>query len=184
MESQEIWKDMEGFEGFYRISNMGRVFSIKTSKIRATSVNNSGYETIHLYKNACHKSATVHRLVALAFVPNHNNYSEINHLNENKLDNRADNLEWCSRRYNQVYSGNIERWTKAGALGGKMKRSKKVYQFTLEGDFIKEWFSAREAQAELGLARTGIGKCCLGKYKTYGGFLWSFQPTLNNQIQV
>lgn len=177
---QEIWKDIKGYEGLYKISNTGKVLSLRTGKIRATCVNNSGYEITHLYKDAVDTSCTIHKLVAQAFVPNPNNFPEINHLNENKVDNRAENLEWCSRRYNQVYSGNIEKWTKAGALGSKAKKSKRVYQFTLEGDFIKEWFSAREAQAELGIKRTGIGKCCLGKYKQCGGFLWSFQPTLNN----
>ena len=181
---QEIWKDIEGYEGYYRVSNTGKILSVKTGKLRATSVNNSGYELTHLYKDTVDTSCTIHRLVAKAFVPNPNNLPEVNHINEDKLDNRAENLEWCDRRYNQVYSGNIEKWTKAGGQGGKMKRSKRVYQFTLEGDFIKEWFSAREAQAELGLARQEIGKCCLGKKEQYGGFLWSFQPTLNNQIQV
>ena len=178
MEKQEIWKDIEGYEGLYQISNTGKILSLRSGKLRVTSTNNGGYETIHLYKNAVDSIYTVHRLVALAFIPNPNKFPEINHLNENKLDNRSENLEWCDRRYNQNYSGNIEKWTKAGGLGAKIKRSKKVYQFTIEGDFIREWFSAREAQEKLGITRTGIGKCCLGYYKQCGGYLWSFQPTL------
>lgn len=181
MSTQEVWKDIPGYEGLYKISNTGKIISVRTNKLRATSVNNSGYETVHLYKNTVDTSYTVHKLVALAFIPNPNNLPEINHINENKLDNRVENIEWCNRKYNQVYSGNIEKWTKAGAHGGKIKRSKKVYQFTLDGKLIKEWFSAREAQAELGIARTGIGKCCLGKYNQCGGYLWSFQSSLKNQ---
>ena len=171
---KEIWKEIQNFEGYYRISNCGNVFSIKSNKIRKGYVNNSGYEVIHLYKDGKDHIFTVHRLVALTFVPNPYNYKEINHINRNKLCNNADNLEWCSRKYNQEYSGNIAKWAKSGAMANKIKSSKPVFQYTLDGVFVRGWNSAREAESELCISRQSIGKCCLGKYKQSGGFCWSF----------
>ena len=171
---EEHWKDVEGFEDLYSISDTGKVLSKRSGRIRKTSVNNSGHECIRIYKNKKQYNFTIHRLVAMTFIPNPLSLKEINHIDENKLNNNVQNLEWCTRKYNQEYSGNIKKFVNAGAAAVKRIRSKKVVQYTLDGEFIKEWLSAREAEAALGIARTGIGKCCLGQYKQCGGYLWSF----------
>lgn len=170
----EQWKDIEGYEGFYQISNYGRVFSCLSGRIRKTSINNKGYEVVHLYKNAADKSFTIHFLVAKAFVPNTFLYKEINHKDENKTNNYYENLEWCSRKYNQEYSGNIKKWSIAGAKGNKEASSKKVCQYDLAGNFLKEYSGLRELERLTGFMHQGVGKVCRGKQKTAYGFIWKF----------
>ena len=111
----EIWKDIEGYEGLYQVSNKGRVRSVarvvtwknqsvKTYKSRIMkSREKFGYCYISLYKDFKSKEYRMHRLVAEAFIPNPNNLPEVNHIDENKLNNEIENLEWCTRQYNNSY---------------------------------------------------------------------------------
>ena len=105
---EEIWKDIEEFEGFYQVSNLGRVRRIFNKKyfIRKPSLNIYGYYQVRLSKQNNVKTRLVHRLVALAFIPNKLNKSEINHKNAIKTDNRVENLEWCTRQENQEHVKN------------------------------------------------------------------------------
>lgn len=108
----EAWKDIKGYEGLYQISNIGRVKSLsridsrgnkRNEKILKISKNNSGYYFVGLCKNGKVKQYLIHRLVAEAFVRNPYNYSEVNHKDEDKQNNIADNLEWCTHEYNCKY---------------------------------------------------------------------------------
>ena len=117
----EVWKDIDGYEGLYQVSNLGRVRSLncyvprrnrwggitqmyKNGVILAsTRENESRYLTVSLYKNGKRHLKYVHRLVAIAFVENPNEYQEVNHIDEDKLNNEACNLEWCDRTYNANY---------------------------------------------------------------------------------
>ena len=125
---QEIWKDIHGYEGLYQVSNMGRVKSLSHVILRSNGFpqsfgerilsprNSNGYRCVSLCR-VTKKTFYVHRLVADAFIPNPNGYKEINHKNEDKADNRVENIEWCSRRYNLLYGC---RGDKAGhSLGHK-----------------------------------------------------------------
>ena len=171
---KEIWKDIIGYEGLYRISDQGRIFSVKSGKIRETFVSNSGYKMIHLYKNGTDRHFTVHRLVADNFIPNPFDFKEINHINENKLDNRAENLEWCNRKYNQEYSGNIRKWVNAGANGNKVASSRKIARYTKEGILLNVYIGAREVERMIGYSHQSIGRVCLGKQKTAYGYVWKY----------
>ena len=112
----EIFKDIKGYPG-YQISNLGRVWSKKRQIYLKTHKNNSGYFQVCLYAiNGKSKKELVHRLVALAFIPNLNNYPCVNHKDENKENNSASNLEWCDRSYNVNYGSRNE---KAGKKIGK-----------------------------------------------------------------
>lgn len=90
----EIWKEICGLEGQYKVSNTGRVWSVKTNRERKLVKDKNGYLQIHITKNGEDMWPKVHRLVAEAFIPNPNLYPVVNHKNENKMDNRAENLEW------------------------------------------------------------------------------------------
>ena len=107
-QEQEIWKDIEEFKGFYQVSSLGRVRRISNKKyfIRKPSLNIYGYYQVRLSKRNNVKTRLVHRLVALAFIPNKLNKSEINHKNAIKTDNRVENLEWCTRQENQEHVKN------------------------------------------------------------------------------
>ena len=129
---QEIWKDVEGYEGLYQVSNFGRVKSLDRYVLRngnslfvkgivLSQLNNRGYLTVRLCNSGKYKNYLVHRLVANAFIHNDNNYSEINHIDENKHNNHVDNLEWCDRKYNVNYGSRADKFSNSmkGKLAGK-----------------------------------------------------------------
>ena len=114
MEQEEIWRDIEGYEGLYQVSNMGRVKSLgndknRKEKILKPGMNNYGYLQVGLHKEGKRKIFQVHRLVAQAFIPNPEELPEINHKTEIKTDNRAEFIEWCDHRYNMNYGTRNER---------------------------------------------------------------------------
>jgi hypothetical protein len=101
----EIWKDIEGYEGFYQVSNKGRIRN-RNGLIKKFRINPSGYKLTFLYKNE-YKCFSIHRLVAKAFIPNPNNLPEVNHLNGIKIDNKNENLEWCTKSNNIKHANSI-----------------------------------------------------------------------------
>jgi hypothetical protein len=120
----EIWKDIKDYEGLYEVSNQGRVRSLKTGRLRKPK-DNFGYLRINLCKEGIVKFYMVHRLVAEAFIENNNpNLTQVNHKNENKQDNRVENLEWCDAKYNCNYGNHtkkqVESQIKTGYLNPNM----------------------------------------------------------------
>ncbi len=112
----EIWKNVIGYEGFYMVSNLGRVFSVAGNKIKEPVVTHRGYYEMALYKKTYRKRFKVHRLVAEAFIQNPENKPIINHKDTNKLNNEVGNLEWCTLRENTdhaVMNGCYKRKNKA-----------------------------------------------------------------------
>jgi len=99
----ELWKDIVGYEGYYQVSNYGRVKSLRKNKI-LNQRNRSLYLAVSICFNGVNKSYNVHRLVAIAFLPNINSLPQVNHKDENKKNNHVSNLEWCSAKYNNRYS--------------------------------------------------------------------------------
>lgn len=113
LENKEIWKDISGYPN-YQISNLGRVWSKKRQIYLKQFKNNSGYSQVALYAiNGKCKKELVHRLVALTFIDNPNNYPCVNHKDENKDNNTASNLEWCDRSYNTNYGDRNNKAAKA-----------------------------------------------------------------------
>ena len=165
----EIWRDIEGYEGLYQISNKGRVKSLyKGSKrILRPCIDSSGYMFVGLYHDNIRKFFKLHRLVAETFIANQHNLPEINHKDENKKNNCVENLEWCNRVYNVNYGTRNER---AG-----YSRSKPILQYSKSGEFIKEWQSAVEVKLVLGIDNSHIMACCKGKRKSAGGFIWRYK---------
>ena len=174
---KEIWKIIEEYPD-YMISNMGRVKSLERNvvkgngglykieeKILKSIKKRDGYLQINLSKEGKQKTCLIHRLVASTFLDNPNNFFEVNHIDEDKTNNRVDNLEWCSREYNCNY-------------GTRNKRiSKPILQFSLDGKLIRKWDSAREVEKELNIAHSQITACCKKRknYKSAGGYIWKYK---------
>ena len=136
----EQWKDVDGYDGMYQVSDLGRVRSLKFGKVKVLRAqkNRDGYLFVNLYKNGKGKHLSVHRLVAQAFIPNDNIFNtEINHINEDKTDNKVSNLEYCDRRYNNTYNDIHNR--KKNSVRRKLKD---IYDKNLSYDENIEIFKA------------------------------------------
>lgn len=154
----EAWRRIDTIEGLeehhnYEVSNHGRVRNCTTGKILKPRVLKSGYLLIGLYTNGTQKNFYLHRLVALAFLPNPNNLADVDHINSDKTNNVIDNLQWLSHESNVKKSNN-----------------KQVFCVELNRTFE----SAMEAGRQLGLDQSCISRCCNGKRRTYKGWHWRF----------
>ena len=171
----EEWRDVVGYEGRYQVSSMGRVKSLERKdclgrtvkeRILKPGVVGSGYLMISLCTGGKQKMFSVHRLVCQAFHENPDNKSDVNHINEDKTDNRACNLEWSTRKENINHGTHNERMAKT--------QSKPVGQYTLDGELVKIWPSAMEAQRQAGFYCSNICNTARGKYKQAYGFIWKY----------
>lgn len=168
----EIWKSVEGYEGLYEVSNFGRVKSLGNEKTRKEKIlkvgeNGCGYMFVTLSKEGKIKPFLIHRLVAAAFLPNPEKLPQINHRDEDKTNNCVENLEWCTRDYNNNYGTRNDRVAKALINGKTSKRV--ICEET--GEIFP---STMEVQRQLGFANTHISDCCNGKLRTCGGFHWRY----------
>lgn len=163
----EIWKDITGFVGLYKVSSLGNVQSLnynRTGNIKQLKPvpNKKGYLQVLLCNGKIRRRVLVHRIVAIEFIPNDKQLSEVNHINEIKTDNRAINLEWCDTLYNNNYGTRNKRLSKA------------INQLTLSGELINTFEGIREAERITGIKNQSISQCCKGKYKTAGGYIWEY----------
>lgn len=169
MNSKEEWKEINGFPN-YRISNLGNVYNINSNEY-IKPFNNNGYKRVNLYYNRKQKSIYVHRLVAEAFLDNFNNCRVINHKDEDKTNNSVENLEWCTFEYNINYGTRTLRANKTNTNG---KLSKPVLQFTLDGEFVREWESTMECGRN-GFNQGHVAECCRGERKSHKGYIWKYK---------
>lgn len=174
MQEKEIWKPIKGYEGFYEVSNFGNIKSLnynKTGKQRllTTRDNGRGYVYVVLSKEGIHRNKYVHRLVAESFVENTRKgiAKEVNHKDECTSNNYYKNLEWVTRKENNIYGTRLEKVAKA--------RSKIVVQYDKNGNLIREWKSACEIQRVLGFSQGHISNCCLCKTKSAYGYKWVYK---------
>ena len=172
----EEWKDIEGYEGLYQVSNEGRVKSIKHKKEKILKKQNGtkNYQIIRVYKNGIGKTLKVHRLVAEAFINNPDNLPQVNHKDEDKTNNTVENLEWCNNKYNGRYGTRDERVSTS--LTNRKDLSKKVYQYTLDGKLVGIYPSASEAARNTSFNQGDISTCCRGEAKKHKGYIWSYYP--------
>ena len=194
----EEWRDIEGYEGLYQVSNLGRVKSLnfnhtKKERVLKGNPDKDGYLRVTLFKNG-RKTYRIHQLVALVFIPNPNNYPVINHKNENPSDNRVENLEWCTIAYNNCYGNRLKRVSEANKISMKGKKThlgikhtdetKNKISFKNKGKLAynrnpkakkvrcittgEEFGCIKEAAEKYNVTPQCIRMCCQGKYKTSG----------------
>lgn len=177
---EEIWKKIDGFNGRYEISNLGRFKSYaqsKQGKISLGSIDHKGYRVVRLYDgNGNQYDYKVHRLVAIAFLENPNDYPQVNHKDENKTNNNVNNLEWCDNDYNNHYGTRCERAAESNRCCETT--SLKVYSIDSFGE-IEYYDSIGEAERITGLSHSNIVRTLKGRSKTCGGRKWFYE---NSQI--
>lgn len=162
----EIWKDIPGYEGYYKASNLGRI----KSKRKILSPIKGEYLKVGLSKNGIQKTLYVHRIIAQTFIENKNNFTHINHIDENKYNNKVDNLEWCTNKYNINY-GNAQK------KKGKQQIRYHIIQKDKDGNFIKEWECASQVAKCLNLNKGTIRKSCKTGLKNYG-YYWEYKSAI------
>lgn len=201
---REIWKDIKGYEGLYQVSNLGNVKSLcyrnqKKAKNLTPQITNRGYIAVMLSKKKTMKLFLVHRLVAMAFVDNPNNYPIVNHKDENPLNNHMDNLEWCTYSHNRIYSmnihperrkelaNNLRKYSPRTQKGVPHKYYQKVAILDDNNDIICMYENAATAAESLGLKTCNITEVCkanenltvgvrqqISKKRRTGGYIFVF----------
>lgn len=180
---QEVWKDIAGYEGLYQVSNHGRVRSLghdtwHPGRVLKPQLDGKGnYYMVCLHKNKALKHFLVHRLVAQAFIPNPDNLPCVNHKDEIKTNNHADNLEFCTISYNARYGMASRNQLDARKKSGGVSAEKAVLQYDMDGNLIAEHISIMAASRALGINKTSISYCCNHRYgkNTYNGFIFEFK---------
>jgi hypothetical protein len=187
---KEVWKDVVGFEGIYIVSNFGHVKSLhkrkvkNKSKILSKSSKNKGYVIHSLCSNGETKYMTLHRIVAIAFIPNPENKPQINHIDGDKLNNRADNLEWCTSAENNKHAyktglSKVNR-TGVGKFGKLHHNSVPIVQLDMFGNKIGEFDALMDAERATGISYKFISMVCLGKRNSARGFKWKYKSDYEN----
>jgi hypothetical protein len=173
---KEIWKDIEGFEGLYQVSNLGRVKSFDTTdklgRIRKGRVlkphrHPQGYLLVTLCKNGKHKNHKTHRVVAQAFIPNPENKPEVNHIDENKTNNNVNNLEWSTRKENLNHGTRTERMAKTQSIP--------IIATNIKTGEFREFYGISECARQLGLNQAHITDVLKGRRKQTGGYTFKYK---------
>ena len=186
----EIWKPVVGYEGLYEVSSFGRVRSLNYNhtgkeKILKYGKRPNGYLKTTLMKNGIRKDIYIHRLVAETFVSNTENKPYVDHIDTNILNNKAENLRWCTQKENVNNPLSIEK-----KQGKNNYNAKPILQFTLNGEFIRRWDCIIDASNELGCSYGNISSCCNGRRNYCSGFIWKYYDletyligVMNNNIK-
>ena len=167
--SEEIWKDIEGYEGIYQVSNLGRVKSLKRHSVNNAntkdrllkpSLDSKGYLHVILSKNGIQYNKTIHRLVAQTFIPNPENKPQVNHIDEDKTNNMVCNLEWMTNKENRNHGTAIKRMC--------ITNSKPI--ICTKGNIKEKYNSQKEFCLKYGLSSGHVSDVISGKRKTVGGW--------------
>ena len=183
---QERWIPIKGFESLYEISNLGRIKTVKSGIVRDGYFSNRGYKVIHLSKKSKSYIKLVHRLVIDNFIGTEDKTLTVNHIDHNKDNNSLNNLEYMKLEDNikeawnsGIYNNRIEK--QKNDMKGNKIRSRAVYQYDLNGNFIKKWDCIKDACTYYGWCPSAhISECCRGKCKTSHGDIWKYKEEKND----
>jgi len=164
--TKEIWRDVVGYEGLYKVSSEGRVWSVKNDRELKQFDNGRGYKMLVLVKDKVKKRFYVHRLVCLTFLENPLEKQQVNHINSIRSDNRLINLEWSTAYENNTHNNRH-------LTAGEKKRIA-VEQYTLDGVYIQTFKSFKEASDYINGFSSGISSAVRGKNPSYKGFIWKY----------
>ena len=175
--TMETWKAIDGYDGQYEVSDLGRVKSLGNNKTRKEKIlkqhNIRGYIRVVLYKDGHRKPLLVHRLVAESFIPNPQGLETVNHKDEVKTNNTVSNLEWMSIKDNINYGTRNKRISKSNTNNPKI--SKQIQMLDKQtGELLATFPSLAEAERVTGIAHQSIFQCCNGKRKSAGGYIWRY----------
>lgn len=185
----EVWKPIPDFEGYYEASTLGRIRSLDRyvmcrggnkrlikGRLLRPRLYKDGYFDVKLHKDKDkYKTCRINRLIALTFISNPNNLPVVNHKDENPLNNRVPNLEWCTQKYNVNYGSSIQRSSKS--------RGTKISQYDKQYNLIHTYDSIREAARVIKGAHQNISKAAIGKYKTSYGYIWKYADEKEESIK-
>lgn len=160
---EEIWKDIKEYEGLYQVSNVGRVKRVATNRVLQPYRNKVGYLLVYLCKNGKRKTHRIHRLVAQSFIQNPENKPEVNHLDENKINNMVSNLEWSTRKENCNYGTRNERL------------SIPIIATNLKTGESREFYGSNECARQLSLNNAHITSVLKGRLKQTGGYTFQYK---------
>lgn len=191
----EIWEDVVNYEGIYEVSNRGRVRSVDRvvitkngreckykGKMISMPPNQDGYPTFNLCYQGKIKPVKTHRIVAEAFIPNPNNYTEINHIDENKANNEVSNLEWCTRKHNMNHGTGLQRSFNHPNSVRRIEKSKRpVTGINLKTDECVYYESAHKAE-EYGFKRKNVQGAACGKDASYKGYIWFYTDEMTEKL--
>ena len=163
---EEIWKDVKGYEGLYQVSNLGRVKRVETDRILKPLKHTKGYYRVDLSKNGSQSKKFIHRLVAQVFIPNPDNKSQVNHIDENKTNNLVSNLEWMTAKENLNHGTRTDRMAKTKSIS--------IIATNLTTGESQEFKSTKECVRQLDLNSGNITSVLKDRRKQTGGYTFEY----------
>ena len=172
---EEIWKPVVGYESYYMVSNYGQIYSIRSRKVLLCGCRPNGYVYFGAFGDSKRKNIQVHRAVAEAFIPNPDKLPFVNHRDENPKNNCVDNLEWCTRAYNNNYG--------TARMRTAIRLSKPVVVYDCFGHYVDSCLSIADAARQFCISTSQITACCKNKISITHGMIFSYDFISKKELE-